>query len=151
MRNPSLHKLLDLDNREGLANLLAGEERTASMIRQSQWPNFDILTTGPMPPNPGELLNQGGLDTLLRELEKTYDHVIVDAPPVIGLVDAPSIATATEGTIFVIGANQTRTRSAIVSLRRLHSVQANIIGALLTKFRSAESGYGYNYDYHYSS
>lgn len=150
MRNPSLHKLIDYRNGNGLSHVLSGEMAAEDVIQPSRWQNLDVITAGALPPNPGELLGEDNLSRLLSRFGAKYDHILFDAPPVIGLVDAPSIATATESTIFVVGANQTKSRSAVVSLRRLVAVKANVLGVLLTKFHAADSGYGYNYEYKYS-
>lgn len=151
MRNPSIHKMIGTDNAYGLSDVLSGGRQTQDVVRGSQVPNLSIVTSGPIPPNPAELLSAGNLHRLTDHLLEQFDHVIFDAPPVIGLSDSPAIASTTEATIFVISAGQTHARSAVASLRRLMGVNANVLGCLLTKFDQADSGYGYNYNYHYSS
>ncbi|MBW8911161.1 MAG: hypothetical protein JF564_04570, partial [Sphingomonas sp.] len=87
--------------------------------------------------------------TFERLLSEGYEHIVVDGPPVLGLADAPLIASYAEATMFVIAARNTHTRTARMSLRRLADVHANILGAVLTKFDAKKIGYdyGYNYDY----
>ena len=83
-------------------------------------------------------------------LRQRFDHVIVDTPPVLGLSDAPLITSAVEATVFVVTSGETGAKSAIGSLRRLHETQANVIGVVLSRFSTGDSGYSYNYNYRYS-
>jgi Mrp family chromosome partitioning ATPase len=107
------------------------------------------VTAGPIPPNPAELLAGEGLGKTLKAALDMFDHVIFDCPPILGLADAPLIARATEGTIFVIEAGRTRSSEARHALDRILAVRAHILGAVLTKLDSQNSGYGYGYSYTY--
>jgi polysaccharide biosynthesis transport protein len=111
--------------------------------------NLSAITAGPIPPNPAELLATDRLTELLQWFGQHYDHIVIDAPPVMGLSDAPLIASAVEATVFVITAGSTGTKAAIGALRRLQDVDANVVGAVLSRYSSNEAGYGYNYNYTY--
>ncbi len=78
-----------------------------------------------------------------------FDHVVIDSPPVLGLADAPLIARATEGTVFVVESGRTRSSQARQAVDRLLGVRAHVLGAVLTKLDSRRSGYGYGYGYNY--
>jgi capsular exopolysaccharide synthesis family protein len=150
LRNPSVHKMMGFANSGGLTNILAGATDINSYIRKGPIDRLAIMSSGPIPPNPAELLAGSNLaHTFERLLAEGYDHIVVDGPPVLGLADAPLIASYAEATMFVIAARNTHTRTARVSLRRLADVHANILGAVLTKFDAKKIGYdyGYNYDY----
>jgi len=151
LRNPSVHKMLGLTNLAGLTNLLAGATNLSEYIRQSPTSRLSIMSSGPIPPNPAELLAGLNLSQTLERLlhELDYDHVVIDGPPVLGLADAPLIASYAEATMFVIAARNTHTRTARGSLRRLIDVHANILGAVLTKFDAKKVGYDYGYSYDY--
>ncbi len=151
LRNPSIHKMLGFANTGGLTNLLAGATDIQTYIRKGPAERLSVISSGPIPPNPAELLAGPSLSATFERLlnEEHYDHIVVDGPPVLGLADAPLIASYAEATMFVIAAKNTHTRTARVSLRRLADVHANILGAVLTKFDAKKIGYdyGYNYDY----
>jgi len=150
LRNPSVHKIMGFANTGGLTNILAGATDIDTYIRKGSVDRLSIMSSGPIPPNPAELLAGSNLSqTFERLLAEGYEHIVVDGPPVLGLADAPLIASYAEATMFVIAARNTHTRTARVSLRRLADVHANILGAVLTKFDAKKIGYdyGYNYDY----
>ncbi|HEX4695921.1 GumC family protein [Sphingomonas sp.] len=149
LRNPSVHKMLGFANAAGLTNILAGAEDMSSFIRPGPVERLSIMSSGPIPPNPAELLAGPNLPRTFERLLETYDHIVVDGPPVLGLADAPLIASYAEATMFVIAAKNTHTRTARVSLRRLADVHANILGAVLTKFDAKKVGYDYGYNYEY--
>lgn len=148
MRSPSVHEMLGLQNERGLSNYLAGEENIASLL-QPLSPGFDVLSAGPQPPNAAELLTSSRLRKLIDELEKSYEHILFDAPPVMGLADAPLIGSAVEGMIFVVESHGTRSSMARVSIERLQAAQVRIVGVVLSKFESKRAHYGYGYDYGY--
>jgi capsular exopolysaccharide synthesis family protein len=148
MRSPSLHQMFGLSNDRGLSNYLAGDDDFASMLHVQ--PNrAAVLAAGPMPPNAAELLTSERLGMLLRELSGIYDHVVVDAPPVMGLADTPIIGSAVEGVVFVVESHQTRTSLARVAVGRLRDSNARLLGGLLTKFQPQKAQFGYGYDYGY--
>lgn len=148
MRSPSLHHLMHKDNEKGLSNYLAGDDDLPGLIRDIG-PGMWLMTAGPQPPNAAELLTGERLTKLIRELTAEFDQVIFDAPPVMGLADAPLLGSQVEGAIFVIESHGTRTSMARVAVGRLISAQAHVIGSVLTKFESKRAHYGYGYDYGY--
>lgn len=148
MRSPSLHGLFDWSNDRGLSNYLAGDDELGSMLHEQ--PSMPaIMLAGPQPPNAAELLSGERLGQLFAELSKRFDHVIVDAPPVMGLADTPIIGSAAEGTVFVLESHGTSSSMARVALDRLRSANGRLLGALLTKFQTQKADYGYGYEYGY--
>lgn len=150
MRSPSVHHQLNFKNEAGLSNYLAGGDDLTALIRASGIENLDTMTAGPQPPNAAELLTGGRLDELLKLLGERYDHVIVDSPPVMGLADAPLLASHVEGTILAVESHGIRSSEVKVALARLVNANAHIIGAVLTKFEAQRSSLGYGYSYGYS-
>ncbi len=151
MRSPSLNHLHGIDNGQGLSNFLSGNDDMEGLVRPSGVSGLTLMTAGPQPPNAAELLSGSRLDVLLERLLERYDHVVIDSPPVMGLADAPLIASKVEAVIYGVEARGTRVRLIQVALNRLVSANAHLLGVVLTKFKSksARFGYGYGYDYGY--
>ncbi len=149
MRNPSIHKVLHTDNKSGLSNLLVGDGTLDQHLLRTETPNLWAISSGPIPPNPAELLAGSTLEEVLHDALARFDHVVIDGPPVLGLADSPLLASAVEATIFVIEARRTRTGQARQAIRRLKAVRTPIVGAVLTKLDIQQAGYGYGYGYDY--
>jgi capsular exopolysaccharide synthesis family protein len=133
----------------GLTKLLTNDESLVEHVAQTQFPNLWLLPSGAIPPNPADLLSTGRFRSLLREASAQFDMVIVDAPPVIGLADAPLIASMCKDAMFVIESGKTRTSVAREAVSKLHSAGAHVVGATLTKAVQTSSAYGYGYGYGY--
>jgi succinoglycan biosynthesis transport protein ExoP len=132
----------------GLTKLLTNDDKLAQHVSETQHPNLSLLASGPIPPSPADLLSTGRIRTILAEASEQFDIVVVDAPPAIGLADAPLLASATGHVMFVVQSGRTRTRAAIEALNRIEATGANILGVTLTKAKEGVSGYGY-YGYGY--
>jgi polysaccharide biosynthesis transport protein len=150
MRSPSVHHLLGWSNGEGLSNYLAGSDDVPSLMRNADDLGIAIMTAGPQPPNAAELLSGTRFTQLLAALKDRFDHVVVDSPPVMGLADAPLIASFAEGAIFVIESSATGLNQAQVALDRLRSARVHVLGVILTKYHAAKAHLGYGYDYGYA-
>lgn len=149
MRSPSIHTTLGVKNVRGLSNYLSGDEDFEKLISPSDYSDLFIMTAGPQPPSAAELLSSDRLELLLKKVTKDFDHVVIDAPPVMGLADAPLIGSRVEGVVFVLEAHRTKKGAARVALNRLHDANAPIIGVVLSKFDAKRAHYGYGYDYGY--
>lgn len=149
MRSPSVHVLLGQQNKVGLSNFLAGEQDWARGAIATSFKGVDMLPAGPMPPSAAELLSSDRMNHLVQEFLKVYDHVVIDAPPILGLADAPLLSRSVEGVVFVIEADGVAVRGIRSSLERLRAVHAHVFGAVLTKLEQRQAGYGYGYGYSY--
>ncbi len=149
MRSPSLHNRLGVANEKGLSSVLSGNERWDGVVQETQLPGVKAITAGPHPPNAADLLSGPRLDTLLGELAANFDHIIIDAPPMLGLADAPLLASKVGGVIYIVESYGVQSRSARVALNRLRNSNGQVLGAVLTKFESKKASYGYGYDYGY--
>ena len=149
LRNPSLHKIFAKANAVGLSNLLAGGAEAASACQATEEPNLAVITSGPLPPNPPELLGGDGLVTLLEELGRSFDVVLLDGPPVLGLADAPLLASRAEATLLVVTAEMTRKDAITSALQRIAATRGHVIGTLLIRYQMrGDAAYGYgNYGY----
>lgn len=149
MRSPSVHTMLGLANNMGLSNFLAGNDDLAPMIQRDERFGLSVLCAGPTPPNAAELLTGDRLKMLIERLGKTFDHILIDSPPVMGLADGPLIASRVEGMIFVVESHGIRSSMVRVALGRLMNANSRAVGAVLTKFDAERAHFGYGYDYGY--
>lgn len=151
LRRPSLHRRIDYDNEKGLSTLLTSTEMLSSVVLTSTVPNLTLITSGPIPPSPTELLSGGRLEHVIQDATKQYDVVVIDSPPILGLADAPMMSALADGVIFVVEADRSRHGSLKAALRRLRSMRPIILGGVLTKFDPLKTGnrytsyYGYEY------
>ncbi|WP_295399030.1 polysaccharide biosynthesis tyrosine autokinase [uncultured Thiocystis sp.] len=150
LRNPSVHKIFTLPNSSGLTNYLAGNTKAAEIAQPTQVKGLFVMTSGPLPPNPVELLSSAKMLDLVRITAERFDYVIIDSPPIIGLADALVLASLARATIFTVDAGVTRIGALDGSIKRLRDANVNLLGAVLTKFGKAGTGYGYGYGYGYS-
>lgn len=149
LRKPTQDQLTGVSNKLGLANLLAQQATLAEVTQASSYAGLDVIPTGPLPISPAELLAGVGLRGVLDEAARNYDLVVIDAPPVMGLADAPTLAALAEATILVVEANRPHRGQAKASVRRLRAARANILGGILTKYDVRMMGYGTGYSYGY--
>lgn len=150
LRKPSIIKLLEVEKKDaGLAEVLLGHAPLEDALITGVHENLDILSVAGIPPNPVELVSSKRFHDFIHQQRENYSLVIVDSSPVLGLADAPQIAQIVDATIFVIEANRTSFSQAKTAMRRLQSVGANVIGGILTKYRSLEAGADYAYQYQY--
>lgn len=147
LRNPTVHKQLSCSNELGLSNYLTGAKLPDDVVQGTTTKGLVVMASGPLPPNPADLLSGPKFMSLLSLGAESFDIVLVDGPPIIGLADAPLLASMVQATLLVVAANDTRRSVLKVALRRLQYARANVIGALLSKFDSNQAGYGYGYGY----
>ena len=155
LRRPSQHAMLNVPNTKGVSTILTHQAEIDDVIGFSEKDNLSFITSGPIPPSPSDLLSSDRMTCLLRELEKRFDVVVLDCPPVMGFADAPHLSNLAQGTVFVIQADRGRRGSLRSSINRLRGVRATILGGVLTMFDATKAAnrytdyYGYDY-YRYS-
>jgi capsular exopolysaccharide synthesis family protein len=141
LRKPAFKAASD---KVGLTRLLTGDDEAArSHIVPTQFSDLWLMPSGPLPPNPADLLSTGRFHEILREVTEHFDIVIIDAPPLIGLADSLLLASVAGQVMFVVESGKTRTKAAIEALRMLGGTGAHILGATLTKSAEDMGGYGY--------
>jgi polysaccharide biosynthesis transport protein len=152
LRNPSLHREFGLEQGQGLSNILAGSAKPGDVIQATGSEHLSFIASGPLPPNPAELLVGSKLLSLLTVAMEKYDQVIVDGPPVMGLADAAILGHVCSGTLLVVEAGETRIATARNALKRLVSSRTRVVGALLTKYSASNAAtYGEYAYYNYGS
>lgn len=149
MRSPSVHHLGGVDHDRGLSNFLSGQEDIGQLVFEMSDLGFTAMSAGPIPPNAAELLTGHRLELLIERLLETYDYVVIDSPPVMGLADAPLIASRVEGVIYAVESHGIRSSMVKTALLRLAAANAHILGGVLTKFEARKAHYGYGYEYGY--
>ncbi|OTN89481.1 hypothetical protein A5819_001973 [Enterococcus sp. 7E2_DIV0204] len=145
MRKPTVAKTFSLDNARGLSTLLGSRETVLhQVIQNSGVDNLFLLTSGPKPPNPSELLDSRRMKELIQELKLQYDLVIFDMPPVVAVTDAQIVASKTDGTILVVRENVSKRDSLLKAKSLLELVDANILGVVYNGSKNIEDqGYYY--------
>jgi capsular exopolysaccharide synthesis family protein len=155
MRRPSAHATMGFDNKRGLSSVLTAQEPFRNAVHATPYENLSVMTSGPIPPSPTDLLSSVAMTRLIAELSQAYDLVIFDSPPVLGLADAPVLSSMVEGVLLIVQADRSRRGSLKSSLRRLQDNHANILGGTLTMFDPKKVSnryseyYGYSYYSHY--
>lgn len=144
MRKPAF--VTGEERSNGLSTLLTTSDPLVPFVVQTDGEGLMLLPCGPIPPNPAELLSSARMRQLLDEAAGHFDMVVVDGPPILGLADAPILATLCRGTLMVVESGKTRTRAASEALNRLRAAGANVVGCVLMRHRHQASGYGYSYE-----
>ncbi len=151
-RRPSQHNLFGLDNNIGLSSIIQEVAELPDAIRATEVPGLDLMTAGPRPHNPAELLMSGNLSLLLEKLREMYDFIIVDSPPVLAVTDACIVTPQADGVLFLTRLGRNASVLCTRALERLRMVGARVIGVVLNAVPLEKSEYGlgrYQYGYRY--
>ncbi|MGJ7044911.1 CpsD/CapB family tyrosine-protein kinase [Thermoanaerobacterium thermosulfurigenes] len=148
LRNPTVHQMFKIPNMSGLTNIIVEDDRYEKyVISDKEFDNLGIITSGPIPPNPSELIGSNRMKVFLDRLKEDYDYVLLDAPPVLLVTDPTVLAPVVDGVILVIQANKTEIEATKRAKEILTNLKANILGAVLNKVKEQRSGYYYYYYY----
>jgi capsular exopolysaccharide synthesis family protein len=148
LRNPTVHQMFKIPNMGGLTNIIVEDDRYEKyVISDKEFDNLGIITSGPIPPNPSELIGSNRMKGFLDKLKENYDYVLLDAPPVLLVTDPTVLAPVVDGVILVIQANKTEIEATKRAKEILTNLKANILGAVLNKVKEQRSGYYYYYYY----
>lgn len=144
LRKPTMHYTFQATNTMGLTNVLTRQVRLMEAVQATDVEKLDLLSSGPIPPNPAELLSSRMMDQLLAEAYKQYDLVIFDSPPVLAVTDAQVLANQCQGTVLVIKSGETELENALKAKELLETAKAKLLGAILNNKSIKETSY-----YHY--
>jgi capsular exopolysaccharide synthesis family protein len=149
LRRPVLHKAFGLDRSPGLSNLLVGTGVDPQLfVQKTTQANLEVITCGPTPPNPPDLLGSKRMHALLESSRQDYKFIILDSPPLWAATDAAVLTSFVDGTLLVVKAGDTRRHFAQRAVKLLGDINAKIIGVVLNKMEAGKDGY-YYYDYYY--
>jgi len=147
MRNPTQHKLFGLDNRQGLSVALTQDQDFQTFVRETAVPGVMVITAGPIPPNPAELVGSKRMKRLIKEFSEQFDMVLIDTPPIIAVTDAAILAQEVDGVILVLASGEVNKEFAQKAKELLDKVGAKILGAVLNKVEMKTSEYYHYYNY----
>lgn len=160
LRRPSQHELFQLSQNRGLTSLLlefnvtgSEEEAMSSLervVQHSAVEGLHLLASGPIPPNPSELLGSAKMARSFVTLATHYDYIIVDSPPVLAVTDAVILSTRTDGVLLVVDAGRTRQGQLKQAVEHLLAGNANLLGVVLNRLTSRGDGYHTYYYYRHS-
>jgi non-specific protein-tyrosine kinase len=150
LRRPHLHTIFGLPNEQGLTTLVVDMARATGggsvaqiPLQNTQVANLQVLTSGPVPPNPAEILSSQRMGELLEMLRGKADYVLIDTPPIIAVTDAAVLASKVDGVLLVVNAGKTKRELAIKARDMLKQVNANVIGVVLNNAQVDKSAYAY--------
>ncbi|MGO4202789.1 polysaccharide biosynthesis tyrosine autokinase [Rhodococcus sp. TAF43] len=150
LRRPRIAKYLDLIGSVGMSTVLAGQADIDDVLQSTPFPNVSVLASGPLPPNPSELLGSTHAEKLFADLRSRFDFVIIDASPLLPVTDAAVLAVKVDGALVVVKHGQTKREQVSRAIGNLRSVGATVLGTILTMTPAKGKG-AYEYKYYYDS
>jgi protein-tyrosine kinase len=145
MRKPTVHYTFRLNNIIGLTNVLTQSSNLHSAYQETEIENLFVLTSGPIPPNPAELLGSKAMEKFLEEVYNQFDLVIFDTPPVLAVTDAQILANKCDGTVLVVSSGKTEIEAAVKAKELLLSANGKLLGVVLNKKKQKQGQYYYYY------
>ncbi|QNO16548.1 polysaccharide biosynthesis tyrosine autokinase [Alkalicella caledoniensis] len=149
LRKPKVHKVFNLDNDSGMTNVLMGES-LENAVKRIGGIKLDILTSGPIPPNPSELLGSKKMKDFIEECSRSYDFVLIDAPPIGIVTDSAILSSICDGTIFVVAAGEAQKDQTLKAKEMLEKVGKKTLGVVVNKVKITKRNYGTYYNYYYA-
>ncbi|MCI0450660.1 MAG: polysaccharide biosynthesis tyrosine autokinase [Chlorobi bacterium] len=147
-RKPRLHNVFNMKRYPGLCDNLFGTVTLEETIRQTQFPNLDLITCGTIPTNPAELIASKHMQIFLNQMKPKYDYIIIDSPPLATVTDAELLSSYVDGTVVVSLANKTRLDLLVNTIDTLNKINDTFIGVVLNNF-DYQATYGSYYKYYY--
>jgi len=141
MRKPRLHKVFDLSITNGLSSYLTGKINLEEAVKETKLENMFVITSGPHPPNPVELIDTPRMKELIDAVRGQFDFIFIDTPPVLAVVDSAIVSSISDGTVFIVKIGKTTRKAYVNSIRALEQVKANIIGVVYNEMKVKGRGY----------
>lgn len=146
LRKPTTHYTFRMNNIRGLSTVLIGEIALLDATQPSSIDNLDVLTSGPIPPNPAELLASNRMRDILEEAKEHYDMIIFDTPPALAVADSKILASITDGVLFVVRSGITKNEEAEKMYDMFKSANVRLLGVVLNdKSKTSSNDYYYYY------
>lgn len=150
LRRPALHRMFGLENTRGLTTALVQELPFAEVAQPTRIPHLSVLTTGPLPPNPAELVGSKRMRELLEAAASTFDLILCDSPPIISVADGVALAAQCDGVILVVRAGKVAFDVIQRATSQIEAVKGRILGVILNSVDLRRDGY-YNYYRYYKT
>ncbi|WP_099330702.1 CpsD/CapB family tyrosine-protein kinase [Priestia aryabhattai] len=147
LRKPTAHYTFRLENHAGLTNVLTRQSTLGQAVQETEVRDLYMLTSGPIPPNPSELLSSNQMEEILKEMKQQFDMVIFDTPPILAVADAQILANQVDASILVVSSGKTDKEAALKAKELLFNAKSKLLGVVLNN-RKVESG---NYYYYYGN
>jgi len=147
-RKPRLHNVFNIKRYPGLCDTLFGTVTLEETVRETQFPNLDLITCGTIPTNPAELIASKHMQIFLNQMKPKYDYIIIDSPPLATVTDAELLSSYVDGTVVVSLANKTRLDLLVNTIDTLNKINDSFIGVVLNNF-DYQATYGSYYKYYY--
>lgn len=151
LRKPRLHRIFKVKNIGGLSGYLTGKVSIEDAIQKTNVENIWIMPSGPIPPNPAELLNSDKMKGMIEELKRGYDVVMLDTAPMLAVVDGVITSSLSDSTVFIIQAGKTTRKPFLQAVEELKRANAKIIGVVFNEVKAKGEGYYSPYYHHYRS
>ena len=151
LRRPSIHKKLEIDNSTGLSRFIVGFETMSDALKREVFPNLDVMTSGPIPPNPSELLGSENMRIFLQKASDYYDYIIIDTPPVNIVTDVAVMADCISGVLLVTSYGNTTFEDVKKSNITLEKVNAKLLGMVVAGVENKKSIYKKDSSSYYTS
>lgn len=151
MRRPSIHAAFGIENKHGLSSVLSSamsEAEVLNLVQQEAESRLYLLTAGPVPPNPAELVGSDQMRKLVLELGATFDHIVIDSPPIASFTDGVLLASASDGVILVVRANECSRKVLQRAHQSLADVGAKVLGVVLNRVNAHSTNYYYGSRYY---
>jgi capsular exopolysaccharide synthesis family protein len=145
LRKPTAHYTFNVNNTFGFTSVLTRQKELEGAVNQTNVENLDLLTCGPIPPNPAELLSSKAMSRFLTSVYEEYDMVIFDTPPVLAVTDAQVLANQCDGTILVVSSGTTEVDKATKAKELLDAAKAKLLGVVLNNREMKDTNYYYYY------
>jgi len=153
LRKPTVHSLLKINNKNGLSSIIGGFCSVSDAVNLKVADNLDVIVAGPIPPNPAELLASQNMHDLLKLMQKQYDYILIDTPPVNIVSDSQLMNKMVSGMIFVVKENSTTHTAIQDALQSIKLADGKVLGFMKVNCNSNGNknykGYKYNYKYDY--
>ncbi|WP_409368430.1 CpsD/CapB family tyrosine-protein kinase [Lysinibacillus sp. 38-6] len=146
LRKPTMHYTFRLQNIRGLSNLLTTQYDLSEVLNSTDISNLFVVTSGPIPPNPAELLSSKAMDSVIRQLINDFDMIIFDAPPLLSVTDAQILSNKCDGTLLIVNSGAVENASVLKAKMSLEASKANILGVVLNNYKIPLGEY---YDQYY--
>ena len=145
LRKPTAHYTFRLENHTGLTNVLTRQSQLGQAVQSTEVPNLYVLTSGPIPPNPSELLASKQMGEVLAEMKERFDIVIFDTPPILAVADAQILANQVDASLLVVSSSKTEKDAALKAKELLTQAKSKLLGAVLNNRKMEEGNYYYYY------
>ncbi|MFS0904263.1 CpsD/CapB family tyrosine-protein kinase [Priestia aryabhattai] len=145
LRKPTAHFSFRLENHIGFTNVLTKKTKLLDAVHQTDIPNLSVLTSGPIPPNPSELLASKNMDELLQTMHDNFDFILFDTPPTLAVTDAQILSNKAEATILVVSSGATDRNAAQKAKELLTNAKARLLGVILNNRKIESKDYYYYY------